>query len=546
MKRRHEPASQLVVYSVEYLVDAIRAGRVRIPAYARRHVWNQDQTIALFDSIARGYPIGTLLFSEGPAPEEEISFGPLKIHADAAERAYWVVDGQQRLVSLAAALSDSNELDRRFAIAYDLRSESFVPRPAKHDPYVIPLAALFDGYSLRGWLNGAPADIDLIEQASEVSWNIRRYQVAAYVIQNDDPAVTIQIFERLNTSGVALRQADLFSAFASTTGPSGKSRSVGSVANLVAERTGFGIIDDNTVMRAILAVRSTDVAHISRMATQDLNSVFDTGEEALNRAVVFLQEIAEVPHVSFLPSNNLLIALTRFFALHPDPDVRNLRLLRRWLWRASLAGAADFPASSVALRAVLQSVSDDRISLTLQSMLRSQPDRYHDYPSVERFRLSSSVSRMLICSWWKMHPVDLLSGMKITGPELSAAIGDSNTARIVTPVIIGDRDYSSRTANRILLPTVGSSVSHSLDLVLRSNQSFHGPTWLNMMKSHLITEESFLALREGRIEEFLDTRLNSIVTQFSDFLDAACEWSLEDTPSLDDLIIEEEESDGFD
>jgi hypothetical protein len=540
MKRRHELASQLIVYSVDYLVDAIRRGRVRIPAYARRHVWNQDQTIALFDSIARGYPIGTLLFSEGPAPEEEISFGPLKINAEAEERAYWVVDGQQRLVSLAAALSDSNELDRRFAIAFDLRSETFVPRPAKRDPYVIPSAVLFDGYSLRRWLNGVPADIDLIEEASEVSWNIRRYQIAAYVIQNDDPAVTMQIFERLNTSGVALRQADLFSAFASTTHPSGNARSVGGVAHLVAERTGFGIIDDNTVMRAILAVRSTDVTHISRTATQDLNSAFDMGEEALNRAVVFLQELGEVPHVSFLASNNLLIVLTRFFALHPDPDTRNLRLLRRWLWRASLASVDNFPASSVALRVFLQSVSDDHTSLTLQSMLRSLPHKRQNYPSVDKFRPNSVASRMLICSWWKMDPVDLLSGRQITGPELSAAIGNNHTARIVTPPIIADRVYSSRAANRILLPTIESASSHPVEMLRRSTESFHGSTWLRMMKSHLITEEAFRALRDARIEEFLDIRLNAIISQFSDFLDSVCEWRLEDTPSLADLIIEEE------
>jgi hypothetical protein len=546
MKRRHEPASQLAVYSVEYLVDAIRHGRVRIPVYARRYVWNQDQTIAFFDSIARGYPIGTLLFSEGPAPAEEISIGPLKIHAEAEERAYWVVDGQQRLVSLAAALSESNELDRRFAIAYDLRSETFVPRPAKRDAYVIPLAVLFDGHSLRRWLNGAPADIDLIEVASDVSWNIRRYQVAAYVIQNDDPAVTMQIFERLNTSGVALRQADLFSAFASATDPSGNSRSVTSVAKLVAERTGFGIIDDNTVMRAILAARSTDVSHVSRVALRDSDSLFDVGEEALNRAVVFLQEIGEVPHVSFLASSNLLITLTRFFSLHPDPDTRNLRLLRRWLWRASLAGLDESPSSSVALRTFLQSVSDGRTSLTLQSMLQSLPYKPYVYPPVEVFRSISPASKMLICSWWKLNPIDLFTGRQITTPELSAAIGDrSIIARSVTPTIISDRIYSSRAANRILLPTIEPSSERLVDLLRQPNESFGDQTWRNMLKSHLIGDEAIWALRANMIGDFMNIRMDGINSQFANFLDTVCEWRLEDTPSLNDLIIEED-SNGFD
>src|SRR6266849_1793484 len=35
-----------------------------LPAIQREYVWHQDQIIALFDSLMRGYPISTFLFWE--------------------------------------------------------------------------------------------------------------------------------------------------------------------------------------------------------------------------------------------------------------------------------------------------------------------------------------------------------------------------------------------------------------------------------------------------------------------------------------------------
>jgi hypothetical protein len=547
MNRRYEPASQLLVFTIEYLVDMIRRGHVRTPAYARRYVWNQDQTIALLDSIARGYPIGTMLFSEGPAPSEEVIFGPLKITAPAEERAYWIVDGQQRLVSLAAVLSNSHELDRRFAIAFDLRAESFVPTPPKRDPYVVPLYILFDSTALRRWFSRAPVDIDSMELASDVAWNIRRYQIAAYVIQNENPAVTMQIFERLNTSGVSLRPTDLFSAFVTAGSPS-SSRNIDNTVRLISERTGFGNIDENTVMRSILAVRSDDVTSISRIAHQDLGSAFDEGEDALNRAVVFLQETSEVPHVTFLASHHLLVALTRFFAIHPNPDIRHLRLLRRWLWRASVVASDSnqLGGNLGVLRKYLRSISVDQTSRTLQSMLQNLPTRPPDYPPVGTFRPGGPATRMLLSSWWSLGPREPRNGRKVTRSELSAAIGENSTARRATHAIFSDAGKSSsRTANRVLLPAAGEIAKSLYEVFRRPSENLDYFEWLDVLRSHCITEQDFWALQEDRIEDFMEIREHTVEAQFHIFLDSLCEWGLEDTPSLNDLIIGEGENDGF-
>jgi hypothetical protein len=547
MNRRYEPASQLLVFTVEYLVDMVRRGRIRIPAYARRYVWSQGSTIALLDSIARGYPIGTMLFSEGPAPDEQVSFGPLEITAPPAGNAYWVVDGQQRLVSMTAALSNSYELDRRFAVSFDIRSGSFIPSPSRRYPNIVPLYILFDSSALRNWFTHEAMDPELIELASDVAWNIRRYQVAAHVIQNDNPAATMEIFERLNTSGVNLTSADLFSAFAAADNPANSSRNITSATELIAERTGFGLISESIVMRAILAVRSDDPIAASEIPYGDFGSAYDEGVEALNRAVVFLQENAGIPHVSFLAFSRLLVALTRFFAIHPTPDTRNLRLLRRWVWRASLLDdqSSHHGDSRTALRRHLRSIPAARTSTTLQSMLRSLPIQSPYYPSTDPFRIGTSTTRMLLCSWWSREPKDLRTGRKATRSDLSAIIGSSSGARRAVSEIFSNLGAdSSHASNWILLPSIHTAPKSVADLLVLSRGNVAYSTWLDILESHSITEDTYYELQQGAVESFLERRSRAIGVQFRTFLDSQCEWGHEDTPSLNELIIEEKDNYG--
>lgn len=108
----------------EVLTD-ISLGRVYLPALQRKYVWKDDQVYALFDSILRGYPIGSFLFWD--VTKGDINSGdyalysfikdyhelngymncrapqPFDVH-HSSDRIAVVLDGQQRLTSLYIAL----------------------------------------------------------------------------------------------------------------------------------------------------------------------------------------------------------------------------------------------------------------------------------------------------------------------------------------------------------------------------------------------------------------------------------------------------------
>ena len=90
--------------TVENLVRSVLGGKMRVPSFQRGLKWKAKDVRDLFDSIYVGYPIGALLLQKAPAEAGKVKLGPLQIQAPETQSALWVVDGQQRLVSLAAAL----------------------------------------------------------------------------------------------------------------------------------------------------------------------------------------------------------------------------------------------------------------------------------------------------------------------------------------------------------------------------------------------------------------------------------------------------------
>ena len=46
---------------IDKLIGRIEEGDIKIPAFQRGFVWNQDQVVSLIDSIYNEYPIGSIL-----------------------------------------------------------------------------------------------------------------------------------------------------------------------------------------------------------------------------------------------------------------------------------------------------------------------------------------------------------------------------------------------------------------------------------------------------------------------------------------------------
>ncbi|MBK9644383.1 MAG: DUF262 domain-containing protein [Deltaproteobacteria bacterium] len=139
---------------VEDLISAAEEGRLRVPEFQRPLRWSSKNVVELFDSIVRGFPIGSLLLWSKELPAGVQRFGPVEVQAPAQREGLLLVDGQQRVTALIAALRHptKNPCGGVHSVWVNLRDYSFeVMRTAPTGLAWLPLNVICDRRNLDQW-----------------------------------------------------------------------------------------------------------------------------------------------------------------------------------------------------------------------------------------------------------------------------------------------------------------------------------------------------------------------------------------------------------
>lgn len=541
-------------YELDELIPRAWAGLVRVPHFQRGFRWGGEDVLRLFDSIVRGYPIGSLLLWVREAQADTIELGRLRIEAPASENAWWVVDGQQRITSLANALHPDANSHYPFNVSYDLAEEEFIPTPTHPEAHQVAAHVLFDLDKMLEYFDdeGRSAK-EYFPVARQVAKRMRQFRIPVYVVQREDQDVLTDIFDRMNNFGKRLSRAEIFSAlFAGDEEGADDRLTISTIAARIDSRTGFGPIDDDTVLRAILARRGPDPSREIRLEFdddrrrtksdfpgEDRDTAYAEGEAALLRAVEFLQETTGVPHLSMVPYKAMLVVFTRFFAHFPDSGEAHRRLLRRLYWRVVLAGPAVFKGSFTSLGRVLCSCihpGDEQRSV--RDLLSSIKSATPYLPSAEKFRTNEAVAKIILCSWWELRPRSPLTGDRYSAADLSTALaGDTTAAAAVHRIYVHgiDRSMRSWAANRLFVPSATAPVNEFAGLFIQRPFTVDEATWAEVLSSYCLDTVSVGLLERGLPDEFLRARQRVIEVQLESFLSRMAEWEREDTPALQDL-----------
>src|SRR4051794_19495116 len=83
---------------LETYLKMISVGDLRVPRFQRPFVWRPNDMLQLFESIYRGFPIGSLLLWESPTEVQSLDkVGPLPIPKAGTAQVSYLLDGHQRL-----------------------------------------------------------------------------------------------------------------------------------------------------------------------------------------------------------------------------------------------------------------------------------------------------------------------------------------------------------------------------------------------------------------------------------------------------------------
>lgn len=514
--------------TVEDLVSQVKKGKVRIPSFQRGLQWTSNDVLKLFDSIYKGYPIGSLLMREGEAEATTLELGPLKIDAPETSSARWVVDGQQRLVSLTAGLARPAPVpktpDDNYVVYFDAENEAFVT-PSKTKPLPstwVPATKLLDGAELSEWIfNWEHGRTDLRRTVFEAGKRLRQYRIPLYVVTTDDEDLLRDIFQRVNKSGKPMKWKDVYNALYGNTGssPSTLEELAGELQDV-----GMGTPKEQQLLSCVVARQGLDVTQNlgihSRKESDALQEGVEEALPAIRRVMSFFRESASIPHLRLLPRSTPLIILTRFFALYPDPNPRSVQLLTRWTWRVLLEA---FRRSEPTLkrRGITQIVADDEEAAVqhLLSLVGADPT---PYSLPDRFDARSSESRLALLGLADMKPMDLDNEHRI---DLATAIEkyDRGVFRRIWP------GGSSSPANRILLPGTGSAKAELLAYVKNDPDP-------KVLDSHGLTSDAVNALQQDDEAAFIEVREETLQQRVEALSNRMAAWGHPDRPSVKSIL----------
>ena len=534
------------VFRVEELVAHARSGRVRVPRFQRDFKWERSDVQKLLDSIWRGYPIGTLLLWSKVGPPGRVTLGDLKLEVGEQSAAWFVVDGQQRIVSLVSTLLVQGTRSKKFDLYFDLLTSEIVwPGRTGTPQTYLPLDRVVDSELLLAWVddNRAALSPEQVRLAFRVGKALREYEIPAYVVSVDDEKVVREIFSRTNTTGKALDESEVFNALHA---PADREPAVSlrDVVERLSVRS-FGELEEDQVLRSLLAIEGKDpTSDLQRQLEGiDVAAAVERTERAMDRVLGFLVQDAGIPHLRLLPYRSLLTALSAYFDRFATPSSRARRLLTRWLWRGSVTGElrGDGRSMSPALEAV-RSASDDETAA--HSMLTLVAHQRPTAVPGEPFNLRFARSRLSLIALIDLHPCDLRTAQPIDVSTLLASSQDFALQifdRRPTGLSEQNAEVYSSVGNRIVHPDGRSAVSAALAEATKSSQSEFWDLEDNtppasVLASHAITAEAIAKLRDRDRLGFLKIRRDVIEAATTRLIDRYAEWRHTDRVSLAALV----------
>jgi len=522
------------VFRVEDLLRHAQAGRIRVPDFQRAFKWDRDDVQKLIDSIWQGYPIGTLLLWSRRGPAGSMSLGDLTFEVSEQSDAWFVVDGQQRIVSLVSALLPKVRSEK-FDLYFDLASGKIThARRGVVPPTFLPLNRVVDSEELLAWLdeNRSMLTPELTRLALRVGKILREYEVPAYIVDVADERPVREIFERTNATGKSLEVSDIFNALHASLGRQ-PAISLKDVVDRLRVRS-FGDIEQDLVLRSLLAIEGRDAksGDLQRQLNDvDIPAAVARTETAMDRVFGFLSQDAGIPHLRLLPYSSPLTVLSAFFNRFPTPNERARRLLVRWLWRGTATEElrGDGKGMRPALLAVQSAGSAD---LAAREILETVSSSRPMPATEEQFNLRYARTRVLAIAMIGLNPKDLRTGVALDVAGMLAA-GD------IFPQIVTHRPTPTPPDRVAVFSSVGNRLLHPPATDVSLLALLQRPQALSVLASHGISDDAIRMLKSGDRAGFLGDRRDEIETRAAKLVENRAEWGHSDRTSIASLADQE-------
>lgn len=511
------------------LVKQLVAGRIRIPRFQRPFVWRRDQMIDLLDSINRQYPIGSLLAWETDADIVSLSsIGPISVTKRNDKSTVYLLDGHQRLSTIAGALVASKDraigLDDddpgRWNLYYNALDERFeqLERDDAPQPYQFPMSKILDTFDFldecQRVLDGDRTNGRLfVERIQDVARAFQNYKIPIIQIKQTGLTEAVEIFARLNSKGQAMTADQMVSALLYRQGEANPFDLANEISESMAilQSHGFGGVDRTLVLRALLAaagedIYRTDWTRIAQSRREELleklRPTIPSVNASLEAAIRFFKSELGVFTDRLLPYAMQMMIVSSLFLVEPKPSAAQTALLRRWFWVSSFSGwfgGANPSRVNALVRDVIDKVAPNRANPIFSNVDLSVPAM----PIPRSFDMRSARTRTLLLVFLSLTPRGR-NGKPIVEPEKLISLHGPEAVGYVASTV-RDRELARSPANRMLRDDPEDR-GQSRNWLLNCSSDIREEVWA----SHAIPTEATDLLSSSDGSEFLRARLKRI------------------------------------
>lgn len=528
------------------ILEELHTGSLRIPPFQRDFEWEGPQRLALFDSILRGLPTGSLMvWRTAHKLHAENPLGPYPL-TFTDEPSQYLLDGRQRMTTLYAALAASFWTREgqaapvradpcapdgtAWGVLFDLDEQVFVyeqlgdgavegstlplfAAPAKR---TLPLAVLFDDSAYDDWRGRANLSRDQVNRARNLRSAFIDYLIPFLPLATDDIGVVTLTFKRVNSGGTAMGDADMTRALAWSKDYDLRVQ-IDSVRETLSPR-GWGGLDNDTILKAIAGIAlpdptSMDAEKLAKELKVNVDLVQVAGQR-LASAVDLLSELLGMRGPASLPYIQILVFAVR--AIHRangSLTEAQRRDLGAWAAEASLDERFSVTAPHM-LRAYFRAL-EHRLELGEEPGAPQTNVRPRNANECWKFRMIWARSRGTALVLAAQSPTDPEGRLLVDPFELIASEND-NVGMLLAR---GGEGMPQRARDQLKREQLGMALQSPANRFICPPRDMPGlraklfdPSCpRQVLDGHLVTPEAHLALTRGSLADFFEHRRAAIL-----------------------------------
>lgn len=328
-------------------LEKVASGNYLVPKFQRDFVWSTKQIVDLFDSIIKGFPIGSIIMWKPDGEEFDTikNVGGIRVKPAESEVSY-ILDGRQRITAMMSVLYKEGDYTDGYYI--DLEDYTIVRQGrGSVPPSYLKLSDAFDSWYIVEYIENIKRELEpeivrkYSEKAKKINKQLLSYEIGYITVYGGKIDEAVEIFSRLNSKGIDIT-ADYMIQALTYNHKSGFlfSDKIVDVIDALSPYH-FDNISRDTILKCIynytkkpfIDCKTEDIIQMKNLPT-----VVESVKKDIIDTVRFLSEQCEVRDFHLLPYTYQFVMLAMFFKDNKVFTEDTINTLKQWFFYTSYSG----------------------------------------------------------------------------------------------------------------------------------------------------------------------------------------------------------------